>query len=186
MPFYNEHAKEQRVQRRTSRDCRNEAEYIVKKKLHKQQIHLKSLPHWLIFVLSSIVIASTEASHLPFLLAARSLLQVHCTAFFRLQFIFATFYARVLLLHVHCRKALKVWFSYWLIPGVNTATSPILHGARSLATHELFHTKEQQLLYRNQCKTQNFSTFLHFAVFWQIYFSNLWHGLTVASHILIL
>ncbi len=60
---------------------------------------------------------------------------------------------------------------YW---GGNMATRFILHDAKNLATRDLFHVKGQPLFYQSRCKTQNsfFFTFLHFAVFWQIYFSD--------------
>ncbi len=45
VPFCNEHTTATRVQHRTSRDGRNQSEYIVTKKLQQQQIHLKLLPH---------------------------------------------------------------------------------------------------------------------------------------------
>ncbi len=108
MPFYNEYATATHVQRRTSRDCRNQSEYIVAKKLQQQQIQLKLLSRCLnvlssrVFILSSLVITSIELNLKKFLVAARSLASTSQDIF-----LLAVHFCYILRTHVAVARALQ-------------------------------------------------------------------------------
>ncbi len=82
VPFYNEHATAIRMQHRTSRDCRNQSEYIVAKKLQQQQIHLKLLP--VASYLSSLLFLLPRSSSFRVCHSCwqHARLQEHCRTFF--------------------------------------------------------------------------------------------------------
>ncbi len=96
VPFYNEHAIATRMQHKTSHNRRNQSEYTVAK-FEVVASYLSSL--------LSLSPRQNWTSKNSYRQHAR--LQVHCRTFFCLQFIFATFYTRVLLLCVHCRRGLR-------------------------------------------------------------------------------